>query len=376
MQSERIHLVLVVRHLVGGIRTYLRYVYSLLPPTEYRLTLVTVAGAETEVLRGDLAMHSIAIREVDATHPMQALAAEIRDLRRHDPPDVIHANGFSAATAVAAVNLCPRLPVIVTSHDVVNAHPFQETIDLAKRILLLSALWRADVVQSVSSDAQLNLLAALPPLRWHRGLLVIPNGIPVGFGRRLEPRPPCGPAPARVSFLFAGRPMPQKGFRDVIAAAEALRGGDPFRVVVCSEGGFLREYRDEVHQRGLDEWFDFRGFVPAIEAVLSEVDAQLMPSLWEACGLAAMESLVAGCPLIASTCIGLREVVAGTPALTVPPCAPHQLAGAMEAVIRDRAAFKHAAIAYRSLAAERFDVARTAAALDQVVRRLVGGGAS
>lgn len=44
-----------------------------------------------------------------------------------------------------------------------------------------------------------------------------------------------------------------------------------------------------------------------------------MPSRWVAFGLLAVEALCAGTPLIASDCIGLREVVEDTPAVVVPP---------------------------------------------------------
>ena len=46
-------------------------------------------------------------------------------------------------------------------------------------------------------------------------------------------------------------------------------------------------------------------------------DVVVMPSLWEACGLLAMEAMVSGVPLIGTDCVGLREVLKGTPAAVV-----------------------------------------------------------
>ncbi len=59
-------------------------------------------------------------------------------------------------------------------------------------------------------------------------------------------------------------------------------------------------------------------FESNVAGAIKTVDVVVMPSLWEACGLLAMETLVCGTPLIATECIGLREVIKDTPAVVVP----------------------------------------------------------
>ena len=98
-----------------------------------------------------------------------------------------------------------------------------------------------------------------------------------------------------------------------------------------------------------------------------------MPSRWEACGLLAMEALCAGVPLVGTTCIGLREVLAGTPALTAPPGDHEAIARALVAAVAPEVRPRFAA--YRAQARERFSSERTARELRALYDRLAGGGA-
>ncbi len=145
-----------------------------------------------------------------------------------------------------------------------------------------------------------------------------------------------------------------------------------FHVLVAGDFGFAREYQHTVRSRGLSEQFDFLGFLPDVAGLLRRVDAQVMPSLWEAAGLAAMEAFVSGCPLIATRCIGLREIIADTPALVADPAAPADLAEAVRRFLRDPQGARDAARQFAPLAAARYDVAKTAAALRAELLRLSG----
>ena len=64
--------------------------------------------------------------------------------------------------------------------------------------------------------------------------------------------------------------------------------------------------------------------------VIKGVDLVAMPSLWEACGLLGMEALAAGVPIVGTSCIGLNEVLEGSPASIVPPGDAMALAGKIE----------------------------------------------
>lgn len=374
--SRPINVMVVVRNLVGGIRTYLRYVYPRLSPERYRVRVLTVRSAELDALSHDLSAHRPEIIAVSSEGGTRALTWAAMKALNEGRTDVIHANGFTAAIAVAGARLLRRIPVIVTSHDVVEAHPLQERLTWAHKTVLAVALGRASIVQSVSNDAQANLLRAIPALGSHSGLRIVHNGIEVDnlpFRADAPERMTQGQRTARL--LFVGRLMPQKGFRDIISAVEMMRSREDFRVDVLGDGGFIREYRAEIARLGLERFFHFLGYIADAGPVLRGADGVIMPSLWEACGLVAMEALAAGTPLIAARSIGLREVVADTPALTVAPNSPSELAEAMKCLIQDLPTHSTKAQAFAPAARRRFDVRRTATALDSMMSDLATGRA-
>jgi glycosyltransferase involved in cell wall biosynthesis len=89
-----------------------------------------------------------------------------------------------------------------------------------------------------------------------------------------------------------------------------------------------------------------------------------MPSLWEAYGLIAAEALLVGCPVIASDCIGLREVTRDTPALTVRLKDAKSLADAMRRYMDNTEMIRRETEMYLPTAMERYDSRKTAAQLD------------
>jgi glycosyltransferase involved in cell wall biosynthesis len=96
--------------------------------------------------------------------------------------------------------------------------------------------------------------------------------------------------------------------------------------------------------------------VPDITSLLLQIDALVTPSRQEACPLLPMESLVLGVPVIGTDCLGLREVLSGTPATSVPKENPEALADAIAAFVENPHPAKEAAKTYVVEAAKRFDV--------------------
>jgi len=121
---------------------------------------------------------------------------------------------------------------------------------------------------------------------------------------------------------FLGRFMSPKGFIYLVEALDILyKKYNLIRkpvLITFGEGAFIREEQANVANKGLENMILFLPFCPNIASTLKGLDLVVMPSLWEACGLLAMETMVAGVPLIGTDCIGLREVLEGTPCKTVP----------------------------------------------------------
>ncbi|MFN3486623.1 MAG: glycosyltransferase, partial [Planctomycetota bacterium] len=142
------------------------------------------------------------------------------------------------------------------------------------------------------------------------------------------------------------------------------------RMVLVGYGGEESELRRAAARAGLADAVIFPGERDSSE-VLSSFDLFVQPSLYESQGLAILEAMAAGRPVIATDVGGVRDVVRdGETGLLVPPKDPGALAAAL--VELARAPERAGALAARARAEvrERFSVDRMVASYAQLYRRL------
>ena len=377
MNRTKRDLLIVIRHPVGGIRTYLKYTYKYLDPEKYRLTVLTVRNPEGSHIQTDLDGFEIRMVEIENRHAELNMVLAMARLLSKGNFDLIHSQGFTAGALTALANAFFRVPHILTSHDVLREDQFGKTVfGQLKRRLFGQLLGRADVIQSVSHDAAANLLEYYPRLLDGKPLLrVILNGIDVAaFASETdqtasgELRRDLGIAEGTVLFGFLGRFMPQKGFEYLVDAVDMVSKDDKYgnrvKILAVNDGAYVREYKALIDSKKLTSYFLFHGFVPDVRRILRGIDALVMPSLWEAYGLIAAEALLVGCPVIASDCIGLREVTRNTPALIVRMKDAKSLAAAMRYFMDNQTAIREHTAGYLQKAMARYDSRRTAGQLD------------
>jgi glycosyltransferase involved in cell wall biosynthesis len=360
----------------GGIRTWFRYVYRDPSFDDVELTIVVPALAAADAIESDLADRSVKVVRLPASPAgfLRGVVEQVRSFRG----DLVHSHGFSAAGVAAWPCRLRKLPHLVTQHDVILDSQFSDFSGKLQRMWVSCSLSQVSVVQPVSSAARRNLLQQFPRLAGSGvAIETVDNGIEV---ERF-----LGAAPADVrselslsedDFLigFFGRFMKQKGFQTLIDAVDALvRSGAARRPVVIAvgDGGFRAQEERQIRARGLEEHFRFMGFVPNVAGLMKGMDIVAMPSLWEACGLVAMEALVAGVPLVCSDCEALLDIAAPSPAACFPKGAPAALTQALAQAMADsrRGAFE----AYAPVAAERFDARLTAKGIRQIYEQMGAG---
>ena len=316
---DKTHILLVIWHPVGGIRTFLRYVYGQFNPEQYQLTILLPETSELAATREDLS-HTDAHFEVVPNKPsIFSFLSRIDHILRRQGIDVVHSQGFTSGVLAAIPARLRRIPHLLTSHDVLREDQFTGMRGQIKKIILSVLLTLPDTIHSVSNDAQENLLEFFPRLKKYPDRqCVIHNGIdPQRFliEERADLKGAIGLSKEVFLIGFFGRFMPQKGFDILIDAVEKLatRHDVPaFHVVAFGWGGFIREEQEVIAQRGLTKYFSFLPFEANVAKALRGVDVVAMPSRWEACPLLPMEALVAGVPIIGTDCLGLREVLQGT----------------------------------------------------------------
>lgn len=356
---------LVVRWPVGGIRTYLRYVLGSAEFKAYRFTLVAPEqdAASERLLREALA--GIDVNYVFCGSDVSALLQAIRRQLRQERFALVHSHGFSAGALSAIPVRWARVPHLMTAHEVFTPPQFSGWRGKLKRLLLGTLFDQIDIVHAVSDDAARNFLQYMPRLRNAR-VVTIHHGIDTKRFRS----PAREALHARLglpqeTFLigFLGRFMSPKGFRYLIDAIERLSTtvvSRPFAVVAVGGGGFVREDTAVIRDKDLARYFTFMPFADDVAPIIRGLNVVAMPSLWEACGLLAMEALVTGTPIIGTSCVGLREVLEGSPATVVPPRDVDALAHALRTHIETPSSFAAAAAAYADEAAKRFDVTQSA----------------
>ncbi len=282
---------------------------------------------------------------------------------------LIHAQGLRAGTEAALANIGHRVPLLITLHDViVPQNDVPGRFKWLKKRLCGTLTRRATVIIPVSGDCETNHMEQFP--EWKKGpcrIEPIVNGIDVdgllGSRKRSERdwRSELGLAADCVLGGFFGRFMPQKGFLPLL---EALRGlhreglaGRFHLIATRDDYGMRGEYVGEVLRNPeLAEMITFVPPVADIAPLLTRIDVLCMPSLWEACGLLAMEAMVLGVPVLGSDCLGLREVLRGTPALVATAGDADSIFRNLRRFLENPAPFQRSARDYAPRARERFDM--------------------
>ena len=145
------------------------------------------------------------------------------------------------------------------------------------------------------------------------------------------------------ALLFVGRIEPLKGLELLIRAAAELDGVAPVRLLVVGGGGKgdpeVERMRALVNDLGIEGSVDFVGRVDHEElpAYYNAADVCVVPSFYESFGLAALESMACGTPVVATRVGGLSTIVEhGRTGYLKPWRCPEAFAGSLEMIISNK----------------------------------------
>jgi len=371
-----------IRFPVGGIRTYLKYTYGCMCRDSYELTLMAPSKVWLDRIKVDLSGYRVNTVTIQEKRAELGMFWQLMGHLGSGKYDVVHSQGYTAGIITVLANLFSRVPHLITLHST-----FDETerslgwdgvLKNTRRRVLELVLGRAEVVQVVGVDAYENLLSYLPGLWRKPGRVRMNNS-----GVKIDA--PEMPIPGEDEWFekeegvftvgFLGRYMPEKGFPELIDTMESIvkeRQNEGIKLVcVGGLGAYLREYQREIRGRGLEHHFEFVEFVHNVMPLLKALDAVVIPSHREALGLLAIECLVCGTPVIAFGCIGVREVLKGTPGRVVDVGDVGGLAREITAVMENYPIVKSEFDEYVETAKKRFDSRNTARWLDEIFEELI-----
>lgn len=197
-------------------------------------------------------------------------------------------------------------------------------------------------------------------------VVIAPMGVDTRTFSRAAPYPPHHDGLV-VKLVSCGRLHPQKGHQDVIRAVALLRGeGLPAELTILGEGPARKMLEGLIRELNLSDSVRLLGSVSEEEVVrhLVEADAFALGSHDEAIGVATMEAMSMGVPVIVTDVGGVRELVRqGEDGLLVKANDPEGMAAAIQSVLSDRPEAKAMGESGRRRILHEFDHGRSARAI-------------
>ena len=141
-------------------------------------------------------------------------------------------------------------------------------------------------------------------------LAVIPNFVNVAEYRPdvATPRDSLVPAGHKL-LVHVSNFREVKRVRDVIRIFARLRRAMPATLMLVGDGPDRNEAEQEARDLGVSEDVHFLGRLDAVAPLLAAADLFVLPSQTESFGLAALESMACGTPVLATNVGGLPEVI-------------------------------------------------------------------
>lgn len=232
-----------------------------------------------------------------------------------------------------------------------------------------------DAVVAISEGVRTALLASgVRPER----VVVVPSGVDIerftaAAGVRDEMRARLGLRPDEFAVAIVAALEERKGHATLLEAL--ARVPDSVRLFCAGSGALADALAARRDALGLGERVRFLGHVRDVPALLAAVDAVAMPSRHEGLGVAALEAMAAGRPVVATRVGGLPEVVGDEAGLLVAVDDVAALAAAITRLARDPAAARALGEAGRARVASRFTLAAMARGTRDLYRRLAAAPA-
>jgi N-acetyl-alpha-D-glucosaminyl L-malate synthase BshA len=237
-----------------------------------------------------------------------ALSAKMAEVADEAGLDILHAH-YAVPHAVCAflareVAASTKLRVVTTLHgtDITLVGS-----DQSFRTLTRFGIDQSDGVTAVSAFLRRKTVEVFRP---QRAIDVIPNFVDT---ERYAPRPGAD----RTRFARKGEKIlihisnfrPSKRVEDVVRVFAAVRKEVPSVLLMVGDGADRTRSRELAATLGVERHIRYLGTLDEVEDVLSLSDLFLLTSANESFGLAALEAMSSGVPVIGTTAEGLPELI-------------------------------------------------------------------
>ncbi|MSR37174.1 MAG: N-acetyl-alpha-D-glucosaminyl L-malate synthase BshA [Gemmatimonadetes bacterium] len=306
-----------------------------------------------------------------------ALAVAIHETAAKHDLDLVHAHyAIPHATSawIAREMLLPgrELPIVTTLHGTdITLVGIQPSFHSITRFSIL----RSQGVTAVSEFLREETVRGFGVPR--ERIKVIPNFIDTTRYRR--GREPChrttlAPSGEKI-VMHVSNFRPVKRVTDVIEVFARLLRSVRARLILVGDGPERPRAMERAEELGVESNVLFLGKNSSVDELLSCCDLFLLPSESESFGLAALEAMACGSPVVASRIGGLPEVVTeGESGYLLPVGDVEGMAAAAVAILSDGATWRRMSAAARETAVSRFESDKVVPVYEDLYREVIAGG--
>jgi glycosyltransferase involved in cell wall biosynthesis len=354
----------------GGAEHQLRLLLRRLPH-DCEVVTLSHPGTVAAAIRAD----GITVHELTMTsnHDLSAVR-KLRRLIRSGRYDVVHTHLYRACLyGRVAARLAGVPHVVATEHSLGDTVIEGRRVTLGVRALYLATekLGRTTIAVSETVAARLRGWGVAA-----ERITVIPNGLDAGEFRfdealRAAARERLGIAADTVVVGGVGRLTPGKRFDRLIRAVHEVPGAT---LLLVGDGAARAALERLAGQHGITERVIFAGAVGHTRELLCAMDVFASPSPQETFGLAVLEALANGLPVLYAACPPLDELPAAERADAAPGARrlsrdPESLARALRAEVASVRERGRTRLAVPSVVA-RYDIALLADSVSGLYERL------
>lgn len=241
-------------------------------------------------IREYLSENSIIFRPIS-----KLVVKEIKRVIKEERPNIIHAHDF---TAGIICSLATNKPIINHIH---NNSPWIKHYSLRSIVYAVSC-FKYKKILTVSDSVMDEYVYG----KWFKQKTeVVGNPIDIGNIRKL-----AGNVDMKYDIAFLGRLSLQKNpqlLLDIIN--DVKKSKTDVSLVMIGDGELREDVKKRIKELNLESNITMVGFQKNPYKYLNQAKILLMPSLWEGYGLAAVEALALGKPVVCSNVGGLPKIV-------------------------------------------------------------------
>ncbi len=234
---------------------------------------------------------------------VHGLALAIARVVEVDKIDIVHAH-YAHPHAIAAVFARDMLPAVWKPTVVATLHGTDVTANESLCGVIAASLRVSDGVSAVSdslADASAEVFGIPRPQ-------VIPNFIGEVSGNDCLHREYRSNSLVDRVLVHVSTLRPVKRPVDCVGILARVHQRIPCRLLVVGEGPEATAMRSESVRLGVCERIHFAGATPHVGAYLAQADLLLLPSASESFGMAALEAMAFGVPIVGTKVGGLSQV--------------------------------------------------------------------